>query len=201
MRADVHQAALKAAAKVAFSIVFLNGCGGSLTPADSRSDADRENGSNPPAPSASASSTETPSPSSTATTPSKNPVASNDDAGPDLPPKTDAGSGADATPPDCASTLAATFPPPDEYRWTPEARSKDVVACCLGELTTNGELSAYRWGCCVAYDENDPNKTEVSSSVTNMACTPWGPPVPPSMTRSRRARPEIAAWIAKAMVA
>ena len=188
MRADVHLAALKAAAKVAFSVVLLNGCGGTADGTGSGTNAaSKANGSSSgsPAPSAADNGTQPPASSKPPTT--EPPPLSSADAGP---------------PQNCDELLTSTFPTAetDPYQWTPVAHSKEVVGCCLAELKKNDTGSKYRWDCCVAYD---PQETPTGPGIGHRddligACTAWGPPVPPSMKRARRSTPEIAAWIAMA---
>jgi hypothetical protein len=184
MRSDVHFAALKAAARVAFSVALpaatvLTGCssaGGLLGEEESDDAVSNEsaiaaNASNAAGSRPKRSLGKKPCPTTT------------EDAGP--------------AKPSCEATLAATFPTPGDYQWEPVAQSKEVVACCDEELTKNGASSAYRWDCCVAYDPAatpDPNSGFTNSSH-GMACTPWGPPVPPSMKRSRRPSPALSAFL------
>lgn len=186
MRPDVHQSALKAAAKVAFSVVFLNGCAAQLESQEAAATGSGEGGEQ--------------ATSEADLSPKKKPLhhvtkTSVTKAG------NDAGASCDASPPapvSCDATLAAEFPKPGDYKWKPEARSTDVVACCVDELKAHEASSKYRWDCCVAYDAADPNKQEVSQRFGG-ACTPWGPPVPPSAKRLRRVSPEVAAWLMRAV--
>ena len=172
MRSDVHHAALEAAAKLAFSVALLNGCSGADALRGAESPDGEDAASNESA--IAASETKKPAP--------KKPAAPA--------PCPDAGTAADAAPakPSCEALLAATFPDPAMYKWEPEPRSKDVVACCDEELTTNGAASTYRWDCCVAYDPAAAPDANAGFRTNEhwMACTPWGPPVPPSMKRARR---------------
>lgn len=151
MRTDVHFAALRAAARVAFSMALLNACSSAAEGADEpKATGEGEEG-----------------------------LASSEAAmsSPDCPDHT------------CASVLAAEFPKPGDYRWEREPRSKQVVECCQKELAKHGSQTQYRWDCCVAFD---PETGEGGSDGDGQswACTPWGPPVPPSMERlaARRAR-------------
>ncbi|MDF2693069.1 MAG: hypothetical protein K0S65_1452 [Labilithrix sp.] len=179
----VHAAALKAAAKVAFSMALLEGCSSPGALGGGAASSDDEAVTNE-----SAIATGSPSASSPKPTRSlgKKPCPSTEDAGP-------AKAG-------CDVTLAATFPTPGPYQWEPVAQSKEVVACCDEELAKNGAGSNYRWDCCVAFDPDaNPNGQGLGSESHGLACTPWGPPVPPSMGRARRpgANAELAAWLAK----
>ncbi len=172
MRSDVHHAALKAAAKVAFSVALLNGCSGTNALRHGAESADDDAVSDESAIAASV--TKEPG--------TKEPAA--------VEPCPDAGTEADAAPAkaSCEALLAATFPDPDEYKREPEAQSKDVVACCDEELATKGAMSTYRWNCCVAYDGDAAPSDPLAplDGVRAAACTPWGPPVPPSMKRAPR---------------
>lgn len=188
MRADVHLAALKAAAKVAFSMVVLNGCSGGLLSQARESGDDADEG---------AADYDRAAPGSAST---KAPTRS---LGKKACPKEDAAAPAKAS---CEQTLAAAFPTPGDYQWKPVPQSKDVVACCDADLAAHEAMSKYRWDCCVAYDaaEVRPEADEFAllqktlGAEHGMACTPWGPPVPPAMNRRRgTGRAAIQAWLAK----
>lgn len=185
MRPEVHQAALKAAAKVAFSVVLLQGCGGAVAaPEGARTERDDEGRAATNEQRATGKLGEEPGGSHAQH------------------PGEDAGATTSPAPASCKATLAAAFPEPAEYKWEPEGHSKDVVACCDAELAEKGPGSPYRWDCCVAHDA-DVHPNDVLASVLQVkhrsACTPWGPPVPPAMAREQRARPEIAAWLRMVM--
>jgi hypothetical protein len=85
----------------------------------------------------------------------------------------------------CDQVLASAFP--DAGGWVspsdPQpAVSDDVKACCTEQLLSTQETweLKYRWQCCGVLDSwNNPNQQIA------MACTPWGPPVPPPMKRRR----------------
>jgi hypothetical protein len=160
MRNDVHFAALRAAAKVAFSMALLNGCA-SPDPNEKTSD----NGEGDEALSTS---------NAAVTTADKDCPAEG-----------------------CDALLASKFPGQRPYQWKKVPQSAEVVSCCKKEIGTKGVRSHYRWDCCVAFDP------ETGDSAWNgAACTPWGPPVPPSMDRlaKRRAR-RAAAQASMAVVA
>ena len=55
--------------------------------------------------------------------------------------------------------------------------SAEVQTCC-GELLqkSQGGLAAHRWDCCA-------NLPADAGQEVGIACTPWGPPVPPRMQR------------------
>jgi hypothetical protein len=146
MRSDIHSKALRAAAKVAFSVAFLGGC------------------------SAAAQDPETPSNDS-----------DTDEAelksGCHLP-KTPA---TDASAPklSCDQVVAAAFPTEGDYPGVKQSVAADVQSCCVELLEkSHGALASHRWDCCANLSAS------VDQSVS-IACTPWGPPVPPSM-KSRR---------------
>src|SRR5262249_11398204 len=154
MRSDVHLFALRAAAKVAFSmalpVAMLSGC----------SSADNQNNDG--------------------TSPTDEETAANEEAIKSGKKKPPCHEDAAAPKPSCDSVLASAFPGPDKYQWEPVAQSKEVVACCDKELTEKGVGSPHRWACCVAYDPTvDAGSGGFRSfSSHGMACTPWGPPVP-----------------------
>lgn len=168
MRSDVHLAALRAAARVAFSVAsvaLVNGCSAADDGASKSDDRRAANDSED-------------------TTASESAVVSRPGSqGRPRPPCTDAS----APKPTCEQILASKFPVPGDYQYEPVAQPADVVACCDQELTTHGAQSKFRWDCCVAYDpakvpagEDPPSPF---SGAHGLACTPWGPPVPPSMAR------------------
>lgn len=102
----------------------------------------------------------------------------------------------------CEAVLASAFADSSDFDWLPHPQSSDVVACCDEELSEKGVRSPYRWQCCYAYDpaEGEPDWSPGSLFHQHAAaCTPWGPPVPPSMDRAVRPKPEVAAWLAKAV--
>jgi hypothetical protein len=117
----------------------------------------------------------------------------------------------------CKATLSTAFPHPSFKSYgvtTPQPA--DVLDCCQQELAKHGSMTAYRWECCFAYDENatvDPGKDgtvdpwdvpTLSSQAPGFACTPWGPPVPPQMNRNRKfspARRDMNAFLASQLVA
>ena len=156
MRSDVHTAALRAAAKVAFSVAFLGGC-------SAASDAE---GTDPKAPGADGVEPGT-TESDLAAAKKKPKIAA---------PTTSCHQNDSGAPkPSCESVVAAAFPTEGNYPGTKQAVSNDVQTCCAELLTkSGGSLAKHRWDCCanVAPGQN-----------VAMACTPWGPPVPPSMNR------------------
>ncbi|MBX3229899.1 MAG: hypothetical protein KIT84_06150 [Labilithrix sp.] len=111
--------------------------------------------------------------------------------------------------PACGAVLHAAFPSPDGFTFAPHAESAEVVACCRQELLASDGMTAFRWDCCSAFDvaeQEDPDTTWPSTVAhtpgIGFACTPWGPPVPPSMNRKARrspARRDMAMFLAAAV--
>ncbi len=157
MRNDVHLAALRAAARVAFSVAsvaMVNGCASEEASSDSASN--------------------------------ESALASKDDAKP----APDATPSKPSKPSSCEAVLASAFPEPGPYQWEPVPQSAEVVACCADELESHGAMTPYRWDCCVAYDPATvpPGEEPMLGGGPGFACTPWGPPVPPSMDRLTKKR-------------
>jgi hypothetical protein len=77
----------------------------------------------------------------------------------------------------------------DDYAPTKHVNAPpDVSRCCLSALSDHGTnedakkvFAAHRWTCCTTVD--DMRHPEV-----NVACSPWGPPVPPPMEALARRR-------------
>ena len=158
MRSDVHTAALRAAAKVAFSVAFISGCGSPASPADATG------GEN-------ADGTES------------DIKSGKKKAGTD----TGCESEKDASAPKltCDQVVSAAFPTEGRYPGTKQAVSAEVESCCEQLLTdSHGALANHRWDCCA-------NLPADAGQGAGIACTPWGPPVPPSMKPrgSRMAEP------------
>lgn len=178
MHKDVHASALRAAAKVAFSMAFLGGCS---SPARSPDGAPGEGYDSV----TSDVTDKAPAP----------PTASASAAPAPVPPCHDAG----APKRSCKEVVASAFP---DAGWVSPGEGKpvgaDVKACCE-ELLSSGDLLDFpeRWACCDAVGAfqggGDPKIA--------MACTPWGPPVPPAMRRrapkpAPQPRPAFDAWVA-----
>ncbi len=151
MQNDVHFAALRAAARVAFGVAVLGGCSGAEEPADgSLSSASEIN------------------------------RAPCHDAGATKPKKS------------CDEVIASAFADAgaDDFVWNDPTKprapvSSEVKACCeerLGDRDGGVFAMPYRWSCCAAIDDG------AGDPAIGMACTPWGPPVPPSMRRARLPR-------------
>ncbi len=160
MRSDVHAAALRAAAKLAFSVAFLGGC--SAETIDSESTEQGED--------AIRSARGETNPSADAPAPSKKACGDK---------------------PSCEATLTAAFADPAWAEYVPWMGQKlptevsdEAKACCKAELSHPRPWDArFRWQCCGVLQNGD----DVGDiPAIGMACTPWGPPVPPRM-RSRAA--------------
>lgn len=172
MNYEIHRAALRATAKLAFSAAFF-GCGGSTTP-------EQTTGAAQPAPAASnpgsgtgTGSTGGNSTGSSGGTDAGNPVA---DSG-----SVDSGS-VDSSPAGCDALLTTTFPTPTDYPGVKKTVSNAVVACCEDMLKKSDGFTnpvshpELRWDCCANLPASD-----MTDNAISMACTPWGPPVPPRM--------------------
>lgn len=89
--------------------------------------------------------------------------------------------------PSCDAVIASAFADagPNDWVWNDPSNPKppvaaDVKACCEEKLTAEETTTwnmPYRWSCCAAIDNGAGNPK------IGIACTPWGPPVPPSMNR------------------
>jgi hypothetical protein len=174
MRSDVHSAALRAAAKVAFSVAFLGGCGGATSPGL----ADEDLTANGKGTGYGGESGKT-APASDASTAS--------------PPGPGYDKDASTTPPlTCEQAINAAFPVEGNYPGTPQAVSVHVQECCADTLAASrGVMENHRWDCCANLPADAGNEVAI-------ACTPWGPPVPPSMKRRSNAP---SAWALAAGVA
>ncbi len=167
MRSDVHTAALRAAAKVAFSVAFIGGC--------SAPSPDGAEGNEPTKPGADGvepgvADSELSAKKHQPTAPTSTSCHQGDSGGPK---------------PSCESVVAAAFPTEGNYPGTKQTVSHDVQTCCAELLTkSQGALANHRWDCCANLAPDAPQSVSI-------ACTPWGPPVPPSMKRRIRL-PEVA---------
>lgn len=168
MRSDVHNAALRAAAKVAFSMAFLTtGCAAEAVTGTSNDNDENDDYS------------------STESDISKSKPKA---------PKIATGGCTKKNPPkqSCEQLINAAFPTEGDYPGTKKNVSSEVQACCTDLLTKPGAdglgMTAHRWDCCA-------NATPGANIM--MACTPWGPPVPPSMKRRGNKPTPPDAWIAR----
>lgn len=73
----------------------------------------------------------------------------------------------------CTTVIAKAFP--TEGKWPGEKQSvgADVLACCQEVLLEHQGGAPHRWDCCASIDKKD-------DMHLHAACTPWGPPTPPS---------------------
>jgi hypothetical protein len=158
MRSDVHTAALRAAAKVAFSVAFIAGCSSADT-AEEQSEG---------------TSASTESDINSKHDAACHEASADTDAGPKL---------------SCDQIVAAAFPTEGGYPGKKQSVSSDVQSCCLELLTeSKGVLASHRWDCCANLPPSDAGVGIFGHGPNvGIACTPWGPPVPPSM-KNRRSR-------------
>jgi hypothetical protein len=167
MRSDVHSAALRAAAKVAFSVAFLGGCGGATSSGLADEDL-TANGKGAEPGKAHGDAGQASSPAADAATTNPSGPGHDEDAS--------------TTPPlACAQAIDAAFPVEGDYPGTPQAVSVHVQECCADALAASqGVMEHHRWDCCANLPADAGNEVAI-------ACTPWGPPVPPSMKRRSNA--------------
>jgi hypothetical protein len=77
----------------------------------------------------------------------------------------------------CEQVVDAAFPTEGNDPGVKKAVSSEVQTCCVELLTkSQGMMESHRWDCCANVDQE-------GSSALMIACTPWGPPVPPAMRR------------------
>jgi hypothetical protein len=161
MRRDVHLKALKAASNVAFSVALI-GCGAASE--------DAGNGGGAASDGTPASAAESDLNGKPKGKTKHGSVATTDTSCHD-------GGAPDATPPDCNALVAAAFPTEGNYPGTKQDVGAEVEACCVKLLASTDGVMTHRWDCCA----NLPKDANVG-----IACTPWGPPVPPPMRRARQ---------------
>jgi hypothetical protein len=160
MRSDVHSAALRAAAKVAFSVAFIGGCAAQSAEGEDPATADGAGTGAATTAEADLSAKKAKKHSGKAT------------AAPGC-------HHADASVPklSCDQVINAAFPTEGDYPGVKKSVSAEVQTCCAELLGGDGGLATHRWDCCA----NLPADT--SGMSIGFACTPWGPPVPPAMKR------------------
>jgi hypothetical protein len=78
---------------------------------------------------------------------------------------------------ECQVLLKETFREPSAYPGQKRDVSPRVQTCCA-ELLVVSEADEHRWDCCANTPQRD------TDPQVRLACTPWGPPVPPAMHRS-----------------
>jgi hypothetical protein len=178
MRSDVHTAALRAAAKVAFSVTFLGGCAAATTDLAEGDPATGGYGSEPATSEADLS----------AKGPKKKPGAKADGCRHDK--------DASVAKPSCEQVVAVAFPTDGNYPGVKQSVSADVQTCCAELLDkSQGALAHHRWDCCA-------NLPADAGQKVSIACTPWGPPVPPSMKRrGKKTEPIPESWLSMQAVA
>ena len=165
MRSDVHSAALRAAAKVAFSVAFISGCS---SPPDE---------SAPLTPGENADGVEPGSTESDIKATKKPHGSKADQLASGCHTDKDASVAPKLT---CDQVVNAAFPTEGNYPGTKHAVSLEVQTCCAELLgKSGGSLAHHRWDCCA-------NLPVDAGMNVGIACTPWGPPVPPSMKRAVR---------------
>ncbi len=180
MRSDVHFAALRAAAKLALGMAVLGGCSAAeaervLGNADDGAGDEAESSESAIAAKDGDGEEKTEAKTDSTVSTSKNKNCTKD-AGP---PK-----------PSCEQVLASAFPDGGDF-WSEEPGnvSQDVKDCCIAEIKDKGWQAPHHWACCMATNwGQDANDQQVA-----IACTPWGPPVPPKM-RQKRVDPKPDAW-------
>lgn len=179
MRSDVHSAALRAAAKVAFSVAFIGGC--SAPAASDLAEGDLGDGTYGDGVEPGTSESEIGSkkkPSTPARQRSAAPCDKHKDASA---PK----------PLTCEQVVNAAFPVEGQYPGKKQSISVQVQTCCAELLLADESgMAPHRWDCCA-------NLPPDAGQNLAIACTPWGPPVPPSMKgRTKRSEPKPEAWLA-----
>jgi hypothetical protein len=185
MRSDVHSAALRAAAKVAFSVAFISGC--------AAPGASTEGESDPNDPTAGYDDTEVSTSESNLGSKKKPATTTTRSSALTSGCHKEAGAPKPLT---CEQVINAAFPTEGNYPGEKQSVSVQVQTCCAEALASEtGWMMEHRWDCCA-------NLPADAGQNLNIACTPWGPPVPPSMkNRIKRANPMPDAWINLAEVA
>jgi hypothetical protein len=157
MRSDVHFAALRAAAKVAFSVAFIGGCAAQTAEGEDPATTDGAGAATSAEADLSAKKAKKNSGKATAA-----PGCHHADASvPKL---------------SCDQVVNAAFPTEGDYPGVKQSVAAEVQACCVELLGGPTGLATHRWDCCA-------NLPADAGQEINIACTPWGPPVPPVMRR------------------
>lgn len=172
MRSDVHSSALRAAAKVAFSVAFVSGCSAPISPADLTDD-ERLEGAGGDGVEPGTSESEISSGQAKPKAKAKRGATATRRAS-----ECDKHQDASAPKPlTCDQVVNAAFPTDGDYPGAKQAVSAQVQTCCAELLASSeGMMGAHRWDCCA-------NLPADAGQNVGIACTPWGPPVPPSMQR------------------
>ena len=173
MQREVQLQALKAAARVAFSIGTLSlvSCGGVTS--DPSPPPSGTSGPGGETPSGTATGTADPNGGKTGSNPTRDPAPTATTTTPPAPttPSTPAKS--------CEKVIADAFPTEGQYPGVKQNVSSEVKSCCEKVLLESQGTAPHRWDCCANVDQEKDQKIA-------MACTPWGPPVPPAMSRGIR---------------
>jgi hypothetical protein len=85
----------------------------------------------------------------------------------------------------CEDIVKDAFPTPGRYPGQAATTTNLVKQCCTELLVSKRGMIENRWDCCANHSE----PSEADKETLWMACTPWGPPVPPAMRRARREEP------------
>lgn len=102
----------------------------------------------------------------------------------------------DAGPPKltCDQVLASAFPEGEDGWFGNDEKKLTAaeLACCTEQIQASAKdelglnRGKYHWACCTATNWGQ------GLGDIGMACTPWGPPVPPAM---KRKHPPVDAWM------
>ncbi len=87
----------------------------------------------------------------------------------------------------CEDLVKAAFPVPQHYPGQEVTTTDAVKQCCTDLLISSHGMIEQRWDCC----KNHAAPPEGSEETLWIACTPWGPPVPPAMRDARVPREPI----------
>lgn len=155
MNASTHRRALAAAARLALATVALDACDkdrAEPTPPAPQPDAAHDHGGGEHVAKA-----DEPTPS-----PTSAPVESSAPVDPIR---------------ECRGLVDEAFPKESQYPGEKRNVSAKVQTCCAELLVhdTSDLAGRHRWDCCANLPEGDRDPK------VGMACTPWGPPVPPRM--------------------
>jgi hypothetical protein len=82
---------------------------------------------------------------------------------------------------DCRAVIAGAFPVASDYPGEKRDVSPGVQTCCALALVQEPQLEQHRWDCCA-------NLADDVEQRVLIACSPWGPPVPPAMPQRTIAR-------------
>ncbi len=74
----------------------------------------------------------------------------------------------------CEQRIEQAFPTEGHYPGEKQNVSPEVVSCCRESLLAHHGGAPHRWDCCA--------NVEKTGNDLHAACTPWGPPMPPSVS-------------------